>query len=182
MRKLWGFLVLLAAAQAGADEGMPQRGLVVDMRVGGAVPVGFGGLSAASSFTAIPSLSVGGRLAGRIQLTMGFTFFRFETTGTNDTSTFSFVPTIAVDAAKSADQKVALYFKFGLPVGAAVTATTTTPVIGFDIAVGTRYAFHRMFALGFEGGAAGFFVDPANNTQGVAAFYGALVGTFYYGS
>jgi len=183
--KRWMPLVLgmsLLAAPALADEGMPRQGLVIDLRVGAGTPVGIGGLAATSGFTAIPSLAVGGRLAGRLQLTMGFTFFRFENTGANDTSLFSFVPTLAVDIVKSSDQKVAFYGKFGLPLGAAVTNTNTTFLIGFDLGIGVRYALHRMFALGFEGGAAGFFLDPANNAQGVAAFYGALVGTFYYGS
>jgi hypothetical protein len=182
MRKVWVLLVLLAAARAGADEGMPQRGFVADLRVGAGVPVSLGGLGVASGFTAIPSLALGGRLLGRLQLTMGFSFLRVESSGGGDISAFHFAPTVAVDVAKSSDQKVALYLKFALPVGAAVTNTTTTFLIGFDIGIGTRYAFHRMFALGFEAGAAGLFFDPANNATGVAAFYGALVGTFYYGS
>ena len=127
----------------------------------------------------------GARLIGRLELTLGMNFARFEN-GPNATSVVSFIPTLAVDIARSADRKAAFYGKFGLPLGVGVTSSTATSsnsfIIGFDFALGMRYAFHRMFALGFEGGAAGLFIEPQNpNPVGLTIFYAVLVGTFYYG-
>jgi hypothetical protein len=67
-----------------------------------------------------------------------------------------------------------------------VTSSTATSsnsfILGFDLGLGMRYAVHRMFAIGLEGGAAGLFIEPQDPSPvGVTIFYAVLVGTFYYG-
>jgi hypothetical protein len=190
----------VAAAQGGApppssSEGMPRTGLVIDARLGVATPVaasaptsGLGG-----AFVVLPSVDIGVRLIGRLQLTLGFTLFRAaqSVSGGPDTSQTSFllVPGVACDIVKSSDEKVAFYGAGGIPMGAllfdrgggAAGSTLKNFAVGYNIAVGVRYAPHPMFAFGLEGGLFGIFSDLDNaNRIGITSVYGSLVGTWYY--
>jgi hypothetical protein len=113
----------------------------------------------------VPALLVGGRLADRLHLGLGFSFFRFYNDGNNSANNVvTFVPTVAIDAFQAADKAFAFYVKMGLPMGVSVVCAGNNCVndfaIGFDVAIGGRYRylFHRHFALGLEGGMAGTFV------------------------
>lgn len=149
MRKLVLALILLTSPAALA-EGMPTTGFFADLRIGGAAPIGMGGITTGTGFTALPSFAMGARLFGRLQLGLGFNFLRFDSLGPGtDTNVFTFVPLVAVDIIKAQDERVAFYGKAGLPVGANVTcngACNTASVVGFDLGIGVRYAPHRMFA------------------------------------
>lgn len=172
--------VLAAPSLARAQ--MPANAFAVDARLGGGVVVG--GLG---NVVALPSLTIGGRVIDRLQIGLGFGLFRYSTPGggggTNYT-TVDFVPTIAIDLLKARDNKVAWYFKGGLPLGTELLSGPNRSffVIGYDAALGARYCPHPNFAFGLEGGVTGIFVDPAgNNGSGLTTIYGALVGTFYWG-
>jgi hypothetical protein len=176
------------SAFAQQTEGMPDTGFVFNLRLGGGVPIGIGGGGAINTtLNALPAIAAGVRLIGRLELTLGMNFARFEQGTNTATSVVSFVPTLVVDIARSADRKAAFYGKFGLPLGVGVIQTgggnsSNSFIVGFDFGLGVRYAFHRMFALGFEGGASGLFVEPQDpNPTGITIFYAVLVGTFYYG-
>ncbi len=172
-------LLLLAPSLAHAQ--MPRNGLAVDARLGASLTLG-----GTSAVVAVPSLTIGGRLANRIQLGLGVGFYRVSSpgggpNGTNQT-TFTFAPTIEVDLLKAHDNKAAWYAKGGLPMGAEVTTPRNFFVLGYDIALGARYCPHPNFAAGVEGGVTGIFVDPHGNSGfGITSVYGALVGTFYWG-
>jgi hypothetical protein len=185
-------LALLAPAVAFAEgEGLPRSAFLVEMRLGAGAPVGFGGLTAGGTFTAVPSLLVGARLLDRIQLGLGFSFLRLSNTGglggATDLNVVTFAPSFSGDVVKSHDNRVALYLKAGLPVGPVIRcppngACDNSFAIGFDFGVGARYSVHRMFAAGLEAGVQGSFIDPQrNDTTGAVTFYGALVGSFYAG-
>lgn len=186
-------LAVLAPQAAHAQDGsggMPRKGFVANLRLAVLGAIGVGSVTTVGAgASAVPSLDLGARFAGRFQVTLGFTFFRTDVAGGGtDTNLFAFVPSFAADILKSNDQKAALYVKVGLPMGALILVpngpapTNTGFAVGFDFALGARYAFHPMFALGAEGGVAGFFFNPDNiSASGFVSFYGALVGTFYYG-
>ena len=86
-----------APPPAASADGMPRSAFLLDLRIGGAVPLAIGGLGATTAFSALPSIGVGVRLIGRLQLSMGFTFFRTESSSGSNTNLFNLVPTIAVD-------------------------------------------------------------------------------------
>jgi hypothetical protein len=188
-------LTLLIAAPALAEKGehsMPDNAFLFEARLSLGTPFSVGTLSAPSTFAAVPSLLVGARLGGRLHLGLGFSFFRLSNGGaggggSSDYNVVVFAPTAALDLVKSHDERVALYGKLGLPLGPVITCSTGAPCdnsfgIGFDFALGARYALHHMFALGLEAGVSGSFIGPQrNNTAGLVTVYGALVGTFYYG-
>jgi hypothetical protein len=172
-----------AAARAQMPSG---PALVVDARLGlGA------GLAGSSGVVIVPSLDLGVRLINRLQLTLGFGLFRAATpipnTDRNNSDTsFTVIPSVAIDIFRSKDNHVAWYGKVGLPLGVRVISGPTNDlnlfVIGYDAALGARYCPHPNFAFGLEGGVTGMFIDPAgDNGSGTTSFYGALVGTFYWG-
>lgn len=183
---------LLAPAAASAQETrMPRNSFLLEMRVGGAQAISFGGLTLSGGFTAVPSLLVGVRLVDRFHLGLGFSFMRLDNGGGGggfgaDLNIVTFAPTFAVDLVKSHDNRLALYLKAAVAVGPIITCPNGPGpcdngfAVGFDFALGTRYAVHRMLALGIEAGAAGSFINPQRNSNsGIVSFYGALVGTFY---
>jgi hypothetical protein len=174
------FILGVAAAPARASEGMPRNGFWLEARfAAGTVLVGTN--NALPLYQ--PSLTVGGRLAGRVNLGLGFSFFRLAS-GNNATSTFVRLPTVQVDIVKAHDDRVAMYGKAGLPLGAQIiTNNRDLLVVGYDLALGVRYAPHPMFAFGVEGGVLGVFSDPGPNSvgAGVQSIYGAFTGSFFYG-
>ena len=171
----------LVLAPSVARAQMPANAFDVDARFGAGLVVG-----GTSAVVAQPSLTVGARVIDWLQLGIGFGLYRISSpgggpNGTNST-TFTVAPTIAVDLLKAHDNKVAWYVKGALPMGAEVTQPRNFFVIGYDVALGTRFCPHPNFAIGIEGGVTGVFVDPTGNGGfGVTTVYGALVGTFYWG-
>jgi hypothetical protein len=170
----------LVGHSAAASEGTPRNAFWFEGRLAlGTVLVGAGGVVPMYQ----PSLTVGGRLAGRVNLGLGVALFRLASNNTA-TTTFTFQPTATVDLVKAADERVAFYVRGGLPLGAVVPSTgRTLVVVGYDVALGVRYAPHPMFALGVEGGLFGSFSDPGVNSigNGIQSVYGALTGNFFYG-
>lgn len=173
---------LCAGGAARAEGRLPRNAALLELRLGGAATISLNG----SAITAVPSLLVGARLADRLHLGLGFSFFRFYNDGNNTANNVvTFVPTVEVDAFQSADRAFAFYVKMGLPLGVVVNCAGNNCVndfgIGFDAAVGGRYLFHRHFALGLEAGVAGTFVGvQRGNNDHLISFYGALVGTVYF--
>jgi hypothetical protein len=189
-------LILLALAPTAAraepsgEGGLPQKAFMLQMQLGGsqAIPLySTQGALQVAGFSVMPALVIGARLANRVDFGVGLSFVRFST-DTTALNVLTFAPTVAVDVVKAKDNKVDLYLKLGLPLGPVIV--TQGPVtdkgfgVGFQLGVGARYALHPMFAIGMEGGATGQFVNPQRGTQGngFANFYGALTGTFFYGS
>jgi hypothetical protein len=159
----------------------PGPALVVDARLGFGVP-----LAGNAGLAAVPSLDAGVRLIDRLQLTLGFGLFRVASAGDNSDTSWTFIPALTVDLVRAHDHRVACYVKAALPVGARVVTASQARrdsfVIGYDAALGTRWAPHPNFALGVEAGVTGLFVDPVgDNSTATTSFYGALVGTFYWG-
>lgn len=186
-RRLIPFALFASLACAGGvaragEARMPYNAFLFELRLGGAASVTATGVGV----SAVPSILVGGRLVDRLHLGLGFSFFRFYNDGNNSSNNVvNFVPTVSIDAFRSSDRAFAFYVKMGLPLGVVVLCTgnncTNDFAIGFDIAVGGRYLFHRHFALGLEGGMAGTFVGvQRGNIDHVIAVYGALVGTIYF--
>jgi hypothetical protein len=165
-------------APARADEnGMPKTAFLFEARIGGSV-----------AFGVTAGLLVGARIIDRLHLGLGFALVRTDSTGAGSNNRVNFAPTVAVDIVKAHDNRVAFYGKFALPVGPLIAcppgngACDTGLTVGFDFGLGVRYAFHRMFALGMEAGAVGAFDNPQrDNHASTVTFYGALVGTFWYG-
>jgi hypothetical protein len=172
-------LCLGVAGAAGAEEGPPHYGFWMEARAAAGTVIA----GTATVPIVQPSLVVGGRVAGRANLGIGFSFLRLAS-GMVTTNTFAFQPTVAVDLVKSSDERVAFFLRAGLPMGAAITSNTRNLfVIGYDAALGVRYSPHPMFAVGLEGGLLGTFVDPGSNSVGfgLQSVYGALSGHFFYG-
>jgi hypothetical protein len=186
-------VALLVPAVGLAEEpqhvGMPRMSPFVDFRLGIGVPIVGTVAGFVQQVSPIPQLAAGIRLVDRVQLGVGFSFFRFATTnGMTDAAfnIFYFTPGVAIDIAKSRDNRVAFYGKFALALGAEVQTQTLFPAsngfdVGYDLTLGVRYLFHSAFALGFEGGVLGFFLHPErDNNYGITTFYSSLVGTFYF--
>jgi hypothetical protein len=163
--------------------------LVVDARLGVGV-----GIAGTSDVIVVPSLDIGVRLIDRLQIGLGIGLFRTANppnanpNNTTSTTSFTLIPMAAVDILKAKDNRAAFYGKVGLPLGARVVSSPNNDlnlfVIGYDVALGARFCPHPNFAVGLEGGISGVFVDPAGNrpqSSGTTTFYGALVGTFYWG-
>ena len=189
MRKLAVAVVFAAALlpSAAGAEGFPANSFAIELRLAGGT--GIAGLI--GNFLAVPSLTFGGRIADRVQVGLGFSFFRSSTAAggtatTTDNNVVNFAPTVSVDAFKSNDNRAAFYIKFALPLGPVITCVGNLPcdngfAVGFDLALGARYAVHRIFAVGLEAGTAGSYINPQRQgTNGVVYFYGALVGTVYF--
>jgi hypothetical protein len=169
----------VVARSAIAEEGPPHFGFWLEARAAtGTVVAGLATVPVVQ-----PSLVVGGRIAGRANLGLGFSFMRLSS-GMVTTSTFAFQPTVVVDLVKSADERVAFTLRGALPLGASVASNTRNLfAIGYDAALGVRYSPHPMFAIGLEGGILGTFIDPGSTSVGfgVQTVYGAISGTFFYG-
>jgi hypothetical protein len=171
------FLGALLSPGAGRAQ-MPTTSFVVEARVAGA------------SAGVIPSLMIGGRLAGRIQLGLGGAVMRIApgspTPTMPTTTTFAFGPDLAVDLVKSPHDLVGLYIRGSLAFGAQIgeipgRPDTTVFVIGYQAALGARTMLNANFALGIEGGALGVFIDPGGSRgSGTTSVYGAATGTFYW--
>jgi len=199
MKRILLVLALLASvahAQQSEQHGMPATAFVFEARLalgGNYAILGFTGTTATtvSAFTAVPSLFLGARLIDRLHVGLGFGFIRAQADSGGSTAAFNivtFVPTLEADLVKSSDNRVAFYAKLGLPLGPVINcpgggaSCDNNFAVGFDFALGGRYALHRMFALGLEAGFAGTFVGPQrNNTSGLVTVYGGLVGTFMSG-
>lgn len=182
LRSLVGILASLLLAPSLARAQMPRTALAVDARLGAGVIVG-----GTSAGIAQPSLTVGARLVDRIQVGLGVGLYRISSPGGGpngtDQTTFTFAPTIEVDLLKAHDNKAAWYAKGALPMGAEITPPRDFFVLGYDLALGARFCPHPNFAVALEGGVTGIFVDPRGNGGfGVTTVYGALVGTFYWGT
>jgi hypothetical protein len=180
-RRLSVMLVACAlCGTAAASEGPPRNGFWFEGRLAlGTAIVGVGGVSPMYQ----PSLTVGGRLAGRVNLGLGVSLFRLASNNSAST-TFTFQPTVVVDLVKAADDRVAFFLRGGLPLGAVVpSAGRDLLVVGYDVSLGVRYSPHPMFAVGVEGGLFGYFTDPGVNSigTGIQSVFGALTGHFFYG-
>ncbi len=177
-----------AARAEKVEQSMPDNAFLFEARLGGGSPLVVLGAGAFNtSITATPSLLLGARLIDRLHVGLGFSFTRLSGGG-SDSNAVTFAPTVGADLIKSRDDRVAFYLKVGLPLGPIITCPQGPGKcdngfgVGFDFALGVRYALHRMFALGLEAGAAGTFLNPQrNNTIGIVTFYGNLVASFMYG-
>ena len=152
----------------------------------------------------VPQLVVGG-MFGRWSVGLGIGFVR----GTLDVSSagstggsqqvsatyLAFAPTVQFDLLRSSDDRVALYALAALAPSLVVVDSGSGGstcnggagfVFGYQAAIGARYAFHKQFMLGVEGGPSGAFSTAVgcstpgstNIAPGLHAMYGALVGTF----
>jgi hypothetical protein len=180
LRTVCAVAFVIAAAPSVARAQMPRNGLAVDARLGGGLVVG-----GSTALFVVPSLTIGARLADRLQLGLGFGLFRFSSASGGTTinqTTFTLQPTLEVDLLKAHDNHAAWYAKVGLPVGAQLTQMRNFFVVGYDVALGARFCPHPNWAVALEGGVTGVFVDPdGTNGYGITTVYGALVGTFYWG-
>ena len=170
---------LLSPVAAHAEKGensMPTTAFLFEARIGGSV-----------AFGVTAGLLVGARIIDRLHLGLGFAFVRTDN-GAGSNNRVNFAPTVAVDIIKAHDDRVAFYGKVALPLGPIVVCPPGPGDcdagfnVGFDFGLGARYAFHRMFAMGLEAGVVGSFDNPQRNVHtSTVTFYGALVGTFWYG-
>jgi hypothetical protein len=181
--------------------GMPRNAFVFEARLslGGTLAAGgstaLGGANGIgggnATYTTIPgviaqpSLFLGARLLDRLQVGLNIAFVRVGGPGFSSNNIL-FLPTVAIDLAKSSDNKTAFYIKPGLGFGAAVAVVTggkdASAIVDIDIALGARHAFSSSFGLGFEAGLSASVTNPGNSAQSDVVFlYGALVGTFWSG-
>ncbi len=179
---------------SGDQARLPDSAFMLNLQFGGAAPVYLIGVTGAFSPSVFPSLVVGYRLLGWLELGVGINFTRFQsatvaalggTSSSSSSTIITFAPTGMFDMVKAADKRVALYGKFALPLGPLVSTTTgaeskTGVAVAFDAGIGTRYAVHRMLAVAIEAGFTGAFYNfPQSANTGVMAVYGALAATFY---
>jgi hypothetical protein len=182
------FVILSVAGIAHAQEpevktvGLPRRAFFVEADFGG----GGGGPGVGTN------LLIGGRFANRVQLAAGVGYWGFASAGvvgvvggtaTQRSDVVSFVPSLAVDLAKTRDDRVALFLRAQLPLGAAISpASPTDFVVGYKAGLGVRWSAHPSLALGLEGGYSGSVTDPGGPQQSqMTSGYAALSGTFYAG-
>jgi hypothetical protein len=169
--------VVAALLPASARAQMPTLAFASEARVA----IGSSGLE--------PSLVLGGRLAGRVQIGLGFQLTRTSVPmglvgPVVNQTVFSFVPQLEADLLKSSDNHAAWYIRLALPLGQENNPDPVPNlfVLGYEIGLGGRYCPHPNFAVALEGGISGAFYDPAGTRgRGVTGFYGALAGTFYWG-
>jgi hypothetical protein len=176
--------LVLATTPALAADGMPRNGFWMEAKAAATATVATtsGGMGFITAPVLLPTLTLGARLVGRLQLGLGFSFYRVSTGGGAPANSLLFTPNVEVDLVKAADDRVAFFLGAGLGFGATIQTGANLFVIGYDAALGVRYAPHPMFAASVEGGIQGYFLDP-NGTRGagVTAVFGALAGNFYYG-
>jgi hypothetical protein len=184
------------AAPASSPGGMPRNAFVFEARLslggtlaaGGPIALDAEGTTAFSSIPGViaqPSLMLGARLIDRLQVGLNIAFVRIGFSGFS-TNNILFLPTVAIDLVKSADNKTAFYVKPGLGFGAAVAVVTgakdVSAIVDIDLALGARHALSSSFGLGFEAGLSASITNPGNSAQSDVVFlYGALVGTFWSG-
>jgi hypothetical protein len=152
----------------------------------------------------VPQLVVGGNF-GRWSVGLGVGFVRGSLdassvgnpSGTQLSVTYlSFAPTVQLDLIRSTDNRVALYALAALAPSLVVVdggGGGGGPcnggagfVLGYQTAIGARYAFHKQFMLGVERGPSGVVSTmvgcstpgSTNIAPALHAMYGALVGTF----
>jgi hypothetical protein len=163
----------------------PDRAFQLDVRFGYGSLGGGGGIN------------LGARLAGRVQVGVGLSaFHQMYTTGDPQipggvsNTRVTFTPGVAVDVWKALEDRVALVLRLGLPVGVSIAhpfggvvgTSVDQPHVGFDAAVGMRFAVVRYFALGLEAGCGGLFELSGGDEVGRSInVYGNLVGTFFIG-
>jgi hypothetical protein len=152
----------------------------------------------------VPTL-VAGAVFGRFSIGLGVSFLR----GTLDVSStggagssaqasityLGFAPTVQFDVVRSSDNRVALYALAALAPSVVVLDTGSGGgtcnggagfVLGYQAALGARYALHKQFMLGLEAGPSGAIATAlgcsapgsTNVAPGLHGMYGALVGTF----
>ena len=196
---LAGLAAPATAQEAAAGPHGMANGMFLELRFGGGISavagqaggVGGGALSG-GGLSAVPTIVAGIRLVNRLQLGLGFGFFRFAVDGpgmnTASYNVFYFSPAVTYDLVRAKDNRAAFYGKAGLTFGADIGGISGAPdstgfVVGYDVGVGMRFALHPMVALGMEAGLLGTFVNPERNSNDafVTTFYSTLVGTFYFG-
>ncbi len=164
-------LLSLCAAPVRAE--LPHTAFALDLRVGGGVSLG-------GSFFPTPSLVFGARLANRVQLGGGFSYWRFAGSSSNTVATVLASPDISIDLFRASDDKMALFLGLSLPIGG--TTEGKALAIGYRAALGVRYSPHRNFAVGVEAGGQGLFYNEGSRPySNIQSMYGALFGTFYSG-
>lgn len=180
-------LTTLARADGAKDPevGMPRTAFLFEARVA----------ASSGSGNYVPSLLLGARIVDRIQLGVGFALnqVKYQTIdqgqtieSETDSTFFTFSPTISVDVIKAAHNRVAFYVRGAVTLGDEITSSSSYNnkgfLIGYQAALGARYALHRMFTIGAEAGAIGTFIDPGASDQYSAnGMFGALVVSFLYG-
>jgi hypothetical protein len=162
------------------------------------LPVAIGSLYAnhqvsQSPFATVPQLVLGGQ-AGRVGFGAGLGFSRLSyssaslnfggASGGNyeQLTELSVAPTLTFDAFRSDDGKVALYV-LGAPIFGIILQSNQSAAsdLGFQFAIGARYALHENFRIGLEAGPLGHFYNLGDNeTLGVITLYTALVGSFVF--
>ena len=166
--------VLCATVPRTAHAELQRTAFWLDLRLGG-------GASLEGNFFPTPSLVLGARLLGRLQLGGGISYWRFAASGTRATATVLAAPDISVDLFKAQDQRVALYLGLSIPIGGLV-GNNSGLAVGYRIALGVRYSPHQNFAMGIEAGGQGLFYDPSGSGwSNIQSIYAALVGSFYKG-
>jgi len=151
----------------------------------------------------VPQLDAGVTF-GRWSIALGVGFLRgslgASTVGTPGSSSevsatlLSIAPTVLFDLVRSTDDRVALYALASLAPALLVLDTGSAGncgsnggfVLGYQAALGARYALHPQFMLGLEAGPTGQLSTPtgcATNgstdvSVGLHGMYGAVVGTF----
>ncbi len=186
--------VLSVATARGDEPALPRTALLFEARLGITSPVSVAAAgSEAANVTAVPALLVGARLVDRLHLGIGLSFFVVYDQNSSsflsaDLVVISFAPTVGVDLLRSKSRRAAFYLKAALPLGPVLDCSGPKGQpcdrgfgVGFDLALGARYAFDRAFALGMEAGANGSFVNPQRAVnQGLLGAYGALVASFLF--
>ncbi len=207
MRQLAVVLAMLGVALVGPDiagnvaradvtDGAPPRtAMLFEARLAITSPISVAAAgSTAANVTAVPALLLGARLIDRLHVGLGLSFFVvYAANGsggflTSDLVVVSLAPTVGIDLLRSRSRRATWYLKAALPLGPVLNCTGPMGqpcdrgfAVGFDVALGARYAFDRVFALGMEAGTSGSFVNPQRAmSQGILGAYGGLVATFYW--
>src|SRR5438874_759620 len=86
-------------------------------------------------------------------------------------------------SALAAERRVSFYFFGGLPVGYVDTPGdgNGAAVIGFDAALGVRFAAHPQYSLGAQAGFLGVSPRTDAGSPLLVTSYGMLVFTFFHG-
>lgn len=183
MRRLLAIALSLAAAAHAQEEPPPAPvPTPTAFEVTAKLPVGFAvnGSETGDPVPALPVLFLGVRV-GRVSVLLGASFVR-GASGSSSESDVTFAPTVSFDLFRSADHRAALFGLFAPLLGVQIGNSDQNAVYGYQLAVGGRYLFHPHFALGVEGGFAGFWYagSPGGDTRyNLNQIYAALAGSFY---
>jgi hypothetical protein len=183
-------VILLASPAAAEHARFPRWAFLVDIRSGvGVATTGdsSGFLRGATYMVMLPSLTVGARLIDRLELKIGYLpLFHFVIVP--DGSGFHFIHTgvfsTSVDLIQFLRHRGNWFLLGGIFAGTSYVGAFIgdKPLVGYNFATGVRFAFNRVFALGFEIGAIGDVTDPGgNHEQQTHSGYFAIDGTFYVG-